>query len=97
MKDKNMKKDDFVSKITEITGGTKKETAETLNALVTVITEALKNNDSVQLQGLGIFSTRIQGARVARIPGSDKTINVPEKKVPAFKISKTLKDNLIAL
>lgn len=44
--------------------------AETLNALIGTITATMRKGDTVQLIGLGVFSTGTRAARVGRNPAT---------------------------
>ena len=44
------------------------------------------------LLGFGTFSTASREARTAKVPGTDKTVNVPATTVAKFKVGKALKD-----
>ena len=57
-----------------------------------VIPEALVKKDSVSFIGFGTFSTAPRAAREARVPGTDKTVNVPATTVAKFKVGKALKE-----
>lgn len=63
-----------------------------LRAFVDVTTDALYEDDEVRLPGFGTFKATTRKARKARNPHTGETIDVPEKRAPKFKPSKTLKD-----
>jgi len=63
-----------------------------LDALVEVITNALKDGDQVSLVGFGIFSVKERAARTGRNPRTKEPIQIAAAKVPGFKPGKTLKD-----
>ena len=54
------------------------------------IKNTLKKGDRVELRGFGIFSTKIQKARISRNPKTGEKVNTPEKKTIHFKMSKDL-------
>ena len=74
------------------TGHSKKATAESLNAFISVVSEALKANDKVQLVGFGTFDVRKRSARKGRNPQTKEEIKIPASKAPAFKAGKALKE-----
>ena len=51
---------------------------------------ALKRGDRVELRGFGVFSTKIQKARISRNPKTGEKINTPQKKTIHFKMSKEM-------
>ena len=50
----------------------------------------LKRGERVELRGFGVFSTKIQKARISRNPKTNKKVDTPEKKTIHFKMSKDL-------
>lgn len=70
----------------------KAEAGRALETLITIITEKLSAGEEVILgQDFGRFRVTTQAARTARVPGTDKTVEVPAKKVVKFKASAALK------
>ena len=51
----------------------------------------------MSLLGFGTFSTASREARTARVPGTDKTVNVPATTVAKFKVGKALKVHISEL
>ena len=87
-----MNKNELVTAMAEKSGLTKKDAEAVLNACTTVITDALKSGDSVQLIGFGTFEVRERAARQGRISHAGATIEIAAAKAPAFKPGKALKD-----
>ncbi len=87
-----MNKSDLVAAIAAKTGETKKSAEETLNAFVSVVTDALVEGDKVQLVGFGSFEVRKRAARKGRNPQTKEEIKIPASKAPVFKAGKALKD-----
>mgnify|MGYP001204500102 CR=1 FL=1 len=54
------------------------------------IKRSLKKGERVELRGFGVFSSKIQKARISRNPKTNEKINTPEKKTINFKMSKDL-------
>jgi DNA-binding protein HU-beta len=64
-------------------------------AVVEEISSALAKGEKVQIAGFGTFETRERAARQARNPQDpSKVVNVPARKVPAFRAGKALKDKV---
>ena len=78
----------------ESTGLTKKDAERVLNAALDAITLALVRGEKVQLSGFGTFETKDREARVGRNPHTKEAVEIPATRVPAFKASKALKDNI---
>ena len=87
-----MNKAELIAAAAEKAELSKKDTEAAVNALVDVITAALKKGDKVQLVGFGSFETRKRAARVGRNPRTKETIKIPASSVPTFKAGKALKD-----
>ena len=87
-----MNKAELINAAAEKANLSKKDTEAAVNAVIDVITEALKKGDKVQLVGFGSFETRERAARVGRNPKTKETIQIPASKVPVFKPGKALKD-----
>ena len=89
-----MNKTELIAAVAESAGLTKKDTERVLNAAIDAITAALVKGEKVQLSGFGSFETKTREARVGRNPHTKETIEIPATRVPAFKASKALKDNI---
>jgi DNA-binding protein HU-beta len=57
----------------------------------TVIQQALKNGEDVRLPGFGVFYTRVQPAGTVRSIRTGKTVQVPARRVAAFRVGTHLK------
>ena len=89
-----MNKTELIAIAAENTGMTKKDTERVLNAALDAITLALVRGEKVQLSGFGTFETKDREARVGRNPHTKEAVEIPATRVPAFKASKVLKDNI---
>ena len=72
----------------------KKDLIKFTNIILSEIKKTLKRGERVELRGFGIFSTKIQKARISRNPKTGEKVNTPEKKTIHFKMSKDLYKNL---
>jgi DNA-binding protein HU-beta len=75
---------------------TAKQMESALSALIQTLTDALKSGEKVVLPGFGMFGVRMRPARRGYNPLTGEQIALPEKKLPAFKAGKTLKDAVAA-
>lgn len=87
-----MNKAELIAAVAAKTGDTKKVAEASVNAIVDVITEALKSEEKVQLVGFGSFEVRKRAARKGRNPQTKEEIKIPASKAPVFKAGKALKD-----
>ncbi len=89
-----MNKTDLINLTAEHSGMTKKDTERCLNAAIDLITASLAKGEKVQLSGFGTFETKDRGARMGRNPHTNESVEIPATRVPSFKASKALKDNV---
>lgn len=89
-----MNKTEFVEKVAEKTGQSKKATDEAVKAAIEVITEALANGDSVSFIGFGTFTTSERAAREGVNPLTKKKIKIEATRVPKFKAGAALKSSV---
>jgi len=68
----------------------KKDLEKFTDIILNEIKLTLKRGERVELRGFGIFSTKIQKARISRNPKTGEKINTPEKKTIHFKMAKEL-------
>ena len=87
-----MNKAEFVDALAAKTGLSKKDAKAAIEASIEIVTEELKKGNSVSLIGFGTFSVSQRAARTARVPGTDKEVQVPATKVAKFKAGKALKE-----
>lgn len=87
-----MKKAELINLIAEKGEYSKKDAEKALSTVIDSITETLTKGDKISLVGFGTFEVRDRAAKVAINPLTKEKINVPAKKVPAFKAGKALKD-----
>ena len=62
-----------------------------LEAFITTVGNALKQNKPVVLTGFGTFSVMKRKSRTGINPVTKKKMTIPAKKVPKFKAGKALK------
>ena len=89
-----MKKTELIAKVAEKTGLSKKDVNEVINTTLATIEEALKNGEKVSFIGFGSFEVVTRAPRVARVPGTNKEVKIPETKTVKFKVGKQLKELL---
>ena len=87
-----MTKAELVNAIAEKGGYSKKDAEKALSAVIDSITETLAKGEKISLVGFGTFEVRDRAAKVAVNPITKTKVDVPAKKVPAFKAGKALKD-----
>ena len=87
-----MNKAALIDHVHEALGGTKADAERAVEAMISGITNALKNGEEASIAGLGIFQAKMRKARQGRNPRTGETIQIPAMRVPKFRAAKALKD-----
>ena len=87
-----MTKSDIIKEVADGTGLTKVEIEAVLGGIILSISEALKRGERVDLRGFGSFVIKQRAARDARNPATREIVRLKERFIPAFKVSKILKN-----
>lgn len=87
-----MTKAELIDEVSKITNLTKKETETIVNTIFDNITDALARGDKVELRGFGSFRIRHRQSRKGRNPKTGTAVDVPDKRVPFFKVGKRLRE-----
>jgi integration host factor subunit beta len=91
---KNMTKSDLVEKLTGKTNLTKKKVEAVVNCVFDTMFEALVNSDRIEIRGFGSWYVKNYKSYVGRNPKTGSSVDVPEKKLPFFKVGKELKKRI---
>ena len=86
-----MFKDDFINAVSEITGMTKKDTKDTIDAYNAVVVESMKNDDEILLKGFGKFKPVIKAESVHRNPRTGEEVISPAHRAMKFYPSEVVK------
>ncbi|MGN1133874.1 MAG: HU family DNA-binding protein [Oscillospiraceae bacterium] len=87
-----MTKAEFINLIAEKGDYSKKDAEKALATVTEAITDSLAKGEKISLVGFGTFEVRDRSAKKAINPRTKEVIDVPAKKVPAFKAGKALKE-----
>ncbi len=87
-----MNKTELILSVAEETGFSRKNVEIGLNSAIHRITQALIEEEKVQIVGFGSFETKVRAERMGRNPKTGEDIPIPATKVPTFKAGKALKD-----
>ena len=84
-----MNKSDLIIKIANINPELyQKDASKIINVFFNTLSFALSKKDRVELRGFGVFDVKKREARIARNPKTNEKINIQEKKLIKFKMSK---------
>ncbi|UYX49968.1 HU family DNA-binding protein [Bacillus thuringiensis] len=86
-----MNKTELTKMVAEKAELTQKEAAAATQAVLNAITNALANEEKVQILGFGTFEVRERSARTGRNPQTGEEMQIAASKAPAFKAGKELK------
>lgn len=87
-----MNKAEFVAKVAEKSGLTRKQAEAAVTAFTQTVTDSLRDGDKVQLMGFGTFEVKDRPARTGRNPATGEAIEIAASKAPVFKAGKSFKD-----
>ena len=86
-----MNKSDLINEATKVVS-TKKEAQAAVDCVLSNITEALRNKETVQIAGFGSFKVSKREARKGRNPQTGEEIDIEARMVPKFVPGKALKN-----
>ena len=87
-----MTKSDIIKEVAKGTGLTKVEIEAVLEGVILSISDSLKRGERVDIRGFGSFIIKQRAARDARNPATREIVKLQERFIPAFKVSKILKE-----
>lgn len=86
-----MTKADIAERIQGSTGLTKKESAELMEAVFSIMKTTLEAGENLKISGFGNFEVKKKADRRGRNPQTGETITIAARQVLAFKPSAILK------
>ncbi len=89
-----MNKAELIDAVADAADISKAAAGRSVDTVLEVITESLKNGNAVTLVGFGTFSTRRREARTGRNPRTGEPIQIRASNLAVFKPGKALKDAL---
>ena len=87
-----MKKKDLVESISKQCDISKTTATDAIDIIFQSISDAINNDEKVDIKGFGSFNISDRKARKGRNPHTGEEIEIKASRVPTFKASKTLKD-----
>lgn len=87
-----MNKTELIEQVAKRTDTSTRESQRYLDALMTVIEDALKGGEEVQITGFGKFYLQERKAREGRNPQTGKKMTIPASKVPSFSAGNSFKE-----
>jgi integration host factor subunit beta len=75
-------------------GITKKDAKRIVEVIFNSMGESLKNGDRIEIRGFGSFKVKDYEGFVGRNPKTGEIVKVKSKKLPLFKVGKSLKNRV---
>ncbi len=89
-----MTKSEFVDRVAQKSGLSKRDATKAVDAFLDSITEALKQGEAVSFTGFGKFSAQQRGARQGVNPRTGEKVEIAAATVPKFSAGSSLKSAL---
>lgn len=89
-----MNKTEFVSRIAEKSGVSKKDAEAVVKAFTETVVETVKAGDKIQLIGFGTFEASERAARDGVNPLTKEPMHIPSSKNLRFRAGKAVKEQL---
>jgi integration host factor subunit alpha len=87
-----MTKADIIEKVSANMSFSKKEAAEMLESVLSIIKDTLETGEKIKIAGFGSFVVRSKADRRGRNPQTGETITIQARRVLTFKPSPVLRD-----
>lgn len=91
-----MKKDEFIDRVAQKSGVTKKDASLVVSSFIEEITDLLAAGDKITFSGFGTFFTTERSQTKRTPPGGSVPVVVQAKVIPRFKPGKNLKEKVIS-
>ena len=96
MADKTLTRMDLADAVHEEVGLSRNESADLVESVLTHMSDALANGDSVKISSFGTFSIRDKAARIGRNPKTGEEVPITPRRVLSFRPSHLMKDRVAA-
>ena len=89
-----MTKKEIVTNIADRTDIKQIEVKKIVQMVLDMVVDSLAKGETVELRNFGIFKVKSRKARLGRNPKTGEGVEIPEKKVVAFKAGLTMKEKV---
>ncbi len=96
MVNKTLTRMDLADAVHEEVGLSRNESADLVESVLTHMSDALANGQSVKISSFGTFSIRDKAARVGRNPKTGEEVPITPRRVLSFRPSHLMKDRVAA-
>ncbi len=91
-----MNKSDLIEELASRADVTKKKSEMVVNLIFDSMSQALARGERIEIRGFGSLVNKSYGAYAGRNPRTGEVIQVPEKRLPFFKVGKELRERVDA-
>ncbi|MDY7032019.1 MAG: HU family DNA-binding protein [Thermodesulfobacteriota bacterium] len=89
-----MNRSDLAKQLSTKSNVTKKKANDVVNLVFDSLTDALIDDDRIEIRGFGSFMVREYDSYTGRNPRTGHNIEVSPKRMPFFKVGKDLKERI---
>ncbi len=89
-----MNKSELIEQLAARANITKKKAELVVNLIFNSMSDALAKGDRIEIRGFGSLVNKHYGAYSGRNPRTGEVIDVPEKRLPFFKVGKELRERV---
>jgi len=90
-----LNKSNLITKIVNLNADVyQKDIVKIVDIFFKTFTKAIVKNDRIELRGFGTFDVKNREARMARNPKDGSIVAVPSKKIPFFRMGKSMKERI---
>ena len=90
-----MNKSNLIEKIVSLNPDVyQKDIVKVVDIFFGTLTKAIVKKDRIELRGFGTFDVKNREARIARNPKNGSIVAVQSKKVPFFRMGKSMKERI---
>ena len=86
-----MNKSELINEVSKLSTLSKKDCENCLNAITSLVSNALKRGDAITIAGFGKFMVKYKAPRKNYNPKMKKNVVIPAHKTPVFKAGKNFK------
>ena len=95
MSEKTLTRMDLAEAVHAEVGLSRNDSADLVESVLTHISDALVQNETVKISSFGTFSVREKAARVGRNPKTGEEVPISPRRVMTFKASNVLKEKIL--
>ncbi len=94
MTDRTITRADLAEAVYEEVGLSRNESADLVESVLGILSDALVTGDNVKISSFGSFSVRSKNERIGRNPKTGVEVPIKPRKVLVFRASHVLKDRI---